>query len=84
MDPAPAVPDATQQLIADSFTETTARGHDSARHDHRRPDCASDAGTDAARNVVDIKGIGKPTRFKGNEEKFRLFAHKLTRFMSAV
>ena len=36
------------------------------------------------RNVVDIRGIGKPAPFKGKEEEFRTFAHKLTGFMSAV
>ena len=36
------------------------------------------------KNVVDIKGIGKPAPFKGKEEEFRTFAHKLTGFMSAV
>ena len=36
------------------------------------------------RTVVDIKGIGKPAPFKGDEVKFRMFAHKLAGFMSAV
>ena len=36
------------------------------------------------RRVVDIKGFGKPSPFKGDEEKFRIFAHKLTGFTSAV
>lgn len=36
------------------------------------------------RSVVDIRGIGKPAPFKGEEEKFRMFAQKLVGFMTAV
>ena len=36
------------------------------------------------RNVVDTKSIGKPAPFKSDGEKFRVFAHKLKGFMSAV